>query len=463
MKKSTLLLIYTVCLISFVALSWWLLFRDVRALSGFQALYPLFENQLNNFRTVLLGFSLNVLPTILFAFVGIISFATYFLLLKKNFLTKDVNKMAIIFQLIIFLSYPVLSTDIFSYVFSDRVATEYGQNKWLIAPNVYPNDKFEHFADWKEKTNVYGYVNHLIYLPANYLGNDDVFTTILLYKITAMIFAVACVIVLNILLADRVDKERSFYLKLILWNPLFLLEILGSAHNDIFLIFFLLLSILFWMKKNWLLAGAVIAVSLQIKIISIIYFLFFSLQLFQKKKTIVLFSYLMAFFIINIFSFIFMRVDPITFVSRVVYNTQSYWQSLPGLFSMYLPAINKLSTFSFFVFGLGLIFIQLKKKWNPIQSSIIAILGYLFFFNGAYWNWYVLWVLFFVPFIKNIYLRNLIVLLTLTSLLAYPLLWTSYRFGFGNPIWPIVTYLWIFGVPLGYLSYNYLQYNKGQK
>jgi hypothetical protein len=452
--KKILLLIFSLSLVGLVILTWWVLFRDQRALNGFESLYPFFNGQLISSRQLLLEYSLNVVPTILFAVLGLISFAAYLFLLKKQMPVKKVIRFALIFQFVVFFAYPVLSTDIFSYMYSNRVSSEYGQNKWLVSPDNFPDDKFGQFADWKDKTNVYGYINHLIYTPADYFGNDDVLTTLLLYKITTLIFAVATIFVLKELLSNKSTEDQSFYLKLILWNPLFLFEILGSGHNDIFLIFFILLSILFWNRKNWLMAGILLAFSMQIKLISIVLFGYFAVKLLQNKQVKELFKYSVSFIIVNIFSFILMKVNPLTFLKRVFYNSESYWQSLPGIFEKFFPNVDIPFTIIFAIVGVTLIYLQFKKNWSPIYASLLALFMYLLFFTGAYWNWYVLWIFILIPFIKNKKIKKAVVILTFTSFMAYPLLWFSHRFGFGNPAWDILSYLWIFGVPIGFLGYN---------
>lgn len=453
-NKQLLVFILGMTFVGFVILSWWLLFRDERALQGFEAVYPFLSGNLTSFRAVLLQYSLNVVPTILFLILGIFSFWAYFQSLKKNYSINTVIKYALIFQLVVFFSYPILSTDIFSYVFSNRVATEYHQNKWLVSPDHFSNDTFEQFADWKQKTNIYGYVNHLLYLPAEYLGNDGVFSTIVLYKVTTAIFALLTLVLFLKLVSDLSEQKREYYLKLVFWNPLFLLEILGSGHNDIFLLFFILLSLFAWKNKNYIFAGAAIALSVQVKLISIIFFGFYFLKLLQQKKISESLLYGGSFLSINIFSFALMQVNPLLFLQRVFYNAESYWQSLPGLASRFLPMISIPFTAIFALICFTLLFFQFKKNWNPLFTSILSIFLYLLFFTGAYWNWYVLWIFLFVPFMKNALLERSIVVFTVTSFFAYPLLWFSHRFGFGNSVWDVVQYVWIFCVPIGYMLYN---------
>ncbi|GIK84011.1 MAG: hypothetical protein BroJett025_06330 [Patescibacteria group bacterium] len=452
----------TISLVGFVILSWWLLFRDERAVKGFEVVYPFLNGSLFNTRHLLLQYSLNVIPTILFTFFALVGFGSYILLLKKEIAVRKVVIWSVVFQTIVFVSYPVLSTDIFSYIFSDRVKSEYGQNTWTVAPLKFTQDPFYNFADWKDQTNAYGYVHHLTYLPAVTLGGDDVFTTVLLYKLTAAAFAIASIFIFLHIVADRTEREKSFYLRLLFWNPLFLLEYLGSGHNDALMIFFLLSGLLFWQKKNWLLAGILLACSVQVKLLPIIYVGFLCLHVLQNKNLKGFFQFFGSFSIITAFSFMLMQVSPLTFLSRVFYNTTSYWQSLPALVERLSPGLDIPYTVVFALSGLALVFLQLKKNWNPIFTASLAFLIYFSFFTGAYWNWYVLWIFVVLSQIKNALWERTILLFTLTSLMAYPLLWFSHRFGFGNVFWSLGTYLWIFGVPIGFLGYNYCKLQKGK-
>ena len=457
-SSKLLLLILTTSFFCFVVLSWWLLFRDQRALAGFESIYPFFNGSLLATRQFLLGYSLNVLPTVLFALVSITSFAAYFLLLQKQFLVRTVIAWALFFQLITFISYPILSTDIFSYAFSQRVFVEYQENIWLVPPEKYSTDMFAQFADWKDKTNVYGVLNQIIYIPATYLGRADVFSTIVLYKLTVAVFSVASIFVLAKILEDK--SRQAFYLKVVFWNPLFLLETVGSGHNDTILLFFILVSFLSWKQKKFALAGIFLALAVQIKLIPIICFGFCALSLLQNKKIIPLLKFITTFFTVTALSFAVMAVSPLVFLERVLYNTSSYWQSLPGLFKQFLPELTLPFTLLFGVFCLYLVYLQVRKSLSPFLSFCLALLGYLFFFTGAYWNWYVLWLLVPVACIKNTTMRNTVLLFSFTSCLAYPLLWFSHRFAFGSPLWPIIQYALLFGVPMGFLGYNY---NKLQK
>lgn len=454
-SQQVLLFILTASLIGFVLLSWWLLFRDERAIAGFEAINLNWNGQLFQIRELLLNYSLNVLPTILFAFFTILSFGAYFFLLQKKIALKTVLFWSVTFQICVFFAYPILSTDIYSYIFSDRVSSVYKENTWKVVPATFTEDNFYSFADWKMQTNAYGYVHHLVYAPAVYLGSENFFLTMVLYKCTAFVFTLASIFALLFLLSNRTEQEKSYYVRLLFWNPLLLLEFVGTAHNDSVMAFFLLLGMAFWMKKSWFLAGTFIACAIQVKLLPIIYFGFLFVYLLQRRNIQGLFKFVGSFLLVTSSSFVLMQVSPVQFLERVFYNATSYWQSLPALLSRFAPTVTLPYTVLFGLSGLLLLFLQVKNKWNPIGTGMVAFLLYFTFFTGSYWNWYVLWIFVLLPLIKSEHFKNAILLMTFVSLFAYPLLWFSYRFGFGHPIWPIATYVWIFGVPIGYLGYNY--------
>ncbi|MDQ5951216.1 MAG: hypothetical protein QG639_493, partial [Patescibacteria group bacterium] len=141
-------------------------FREERALVGISRFLPGSEPFLSTTREQLLTLGLNTVPTLLFGLLAMVAFAAYFFSLSTQLHKKNTIIFAVLFQLIVFFSYPVLSTDIFSYIFSDRVFTEYGQNIWKVIPNTFSEDPYWLLSDWKDETKVYGAVNQVLYLPA---------------------------------------------------------------------------------------------------------------------------------------------------------------------------------------------------------------------------------------------------------------------------------------------------------
>ena len=452
-KTAPLLLAF--CFLSFVVLSWWLLFRDERALAGIGSFYPEWGSRLVEIREWLLARSLNVLPTLIFGLTGILAFAAYWFSLHVNISRRTSIIFAVAFPLIVFFSYPILSTDIFSYIYSDRVLVEYGQNPWLVKPGVFPDDPFGLLADWTEQTKVYGLVNQIIYLPAAVLGGGKLLPTVVTYKLVALIYLLLTLAIVIGLVRDLEEVKQANIIRALFWNPLLVLEFAGAGHNDIAMAFFLLLSLAAWQKNVMWLAGIILALSVQVKLIPLLIFGFFALSLLQKKQIRPLLDFGLGFAATNALAFLIIGISPLEFLSRVFYNTTVYWQSLPGLVSRFIPELGL--PFSLIFIGVIAILaaLQFKKNWSPIITSALALSIYLVFFNAANWNWYIL-----LPFVLIMFaegagkLKNYLLLATFTDLLAYPLLWLSHRFGYGHPGWEVAIYTIIFWIPLVLIKFK---------
>jgi hypothetical protein len=375
-----------VCFISFNILSWILLFRDKRALTGIGAFYPQLHTSLFAIQYFLLHHWLNTIPTVLFAITALIAFYCYIQSISLAISLKKTILFSIIFGTIMLFSYPILSTDIYSYIFSERVGVVHHANIWQVKPSVFTADPFSAFADWKETISVYGGLNYLLYLLPSAIGNNHLIPLLFLYKLLPSLFTLGTIYLLYVLLLENKQNNLSKKIRLVLWNPLFILEIFGSGHNDGIMIFFTLLSYYFYRQKRWFWVGISLTLAIQIKLIPIVLLFFFIAALLRKKLILASFKILFTFILLNSIFFIFMRVSVFDFLQRVFYNGSVYWQSLPNLVRYFLPKGAIVITIGFLLWLTRFIAL-LKKKENPLTSYATVLLVYLLFVSTAYWNW----------------------------------------------------------------------------
>ncbi len=438
----------SLCFFTYLILSWVLLFRDPRAIIGIGNLYPAAKDFLFSMQTILSGYGLNSIPTIIFAAVSVAAVILYLIALKVKFTLKQIILFTVLFQIVTFVSFPILSTDIFSYIFSERVATVHGENIWQVKPATFPDDQFGVLADWKDTTSVYGGIHFLLYLLPSYIGQNDLVTLVILYKLVPALFAAGIFYVLYLVLKEQKKNYLNWALIFVFWNPIFILEIFGSGHNDSMMIFFTLLSYYFFRKKLWFFAGIILALAVQVKLIPIVLFFFCLLSLVKKKKYLGLLSFVAGFVSINTLLFSFMQVNLIEFLQRVAYNGGVYWQSLPTVLLLFQPQLIQVVFVLFLLWLLYFTWQVWKHDIEPVYAYIVVLLVYLLFISTAYWNWYVLWILPLIPLVLDKKLLLTTVGLSITSLFAYPLLWVIYRINTQSVIWPIITYILIFIPPI---------------
>ena len=447
MKKiinNNLFAVLSLSYVLFTVLSWVLLFRDIRALKGISSFYTFLQPTLFSTREYLLHHGLNSVVTVLFLLIALVAIGAYLYSLKLQISIRKTIIFAVIFQVIMFFSYPVLSTDIFSYLSTQRVATEYNQNIWKVKPASFPDDKFGKLADWKDTTSIYGGTHFSLYYLPPKLERYNLLLLITEYKLIALLFSLGTMVIAYKLLVVLKSDSIAQSLRLLFWNPLYVLEIAGSGHNDIIMIFFMLAAFYYFRKNILFISGILFAIAVQVKIIPIILFVFCILTLLKNKSYISSLKISLAFISTNAVYFLAMQITPIEFIQRVAFNNGVYWQSLPNIFSTYLPFMNQYILLLFVVFSSLYCLRFLRTNQQPLEAYAFIVLVYLFVINSAYWNWYVLWGLSVAPFIHNRRLRTMTVILSCTSLLAYPFLWIIYRVSTPAPIWGVVQYLLLF-------------------
>jgi len=166
------------------------------------------------------------------------------------------------------------------------------------------------------------------------------------------------------------------------WNPLVIMETAVNGHLDIVMVFFMLLSLLFFYKQRYILSGITLAGAVLSKLIPIILLPLFFFNLLKQK------------FLGGSRGAIFQKSPPgrrrqlrksgsflISFLLTVVFFYAFYWGSAVNMF---LTAVNYSSTWYFNnpVFS----FILMLAKSNPlahlISFSVFTVIFLFIFFSS---------------------------------------------------------------------------------
>lgn len=107
-------------------------------------------------------------------------FVSYLYTLK---LTKLPWKLVLVIGLIFSLAYPMLSSDVFKYLFGAREILVYHANPYLLTPNTFPDDTWIRFMRWVHTTTPYGPIFTLYTIPFYILGLGKFVPTLYLYKL----------------------------------------------------------------------------------------------------------------------------------------------------------------------------------------------------------------------------------------------------------------------------------------
>src|SRR3989344_5615444 len=154
-------------------------------------------------------------------------YLVYFLslwLVKKQVMTrKQMWWMIGITSLLIF-AYPAFSHDLFNYMFDARIVTDYGLSPSFFKALDFPNDLWVRFMHWTHRYYPYGPVWLWLTLIPAILGSNKFVITLMLFKITFLIFHLCnCWLVFKI--AQLLNPKHS-YMSVVFYafNPLILIE-----------------------------------------------------------------------------------------------------------------------------------------------------------------------------------------------------------------------------------------------
>lgn len=161
-----------------------------------------------------------------------------------SFSKKKVLPVLIISVLFLIFSYPALSYDLFNYMTTAKVAYTHHENPYLIMPIEITNEPYLAFTRAANKVALYGPVWIVITAIPHAIGLSSIWGTILAFKaLNAILFGIFAFLIYTV---TKAWKNVLFFI----FNPLILIEVLVSGHNDIYIMVFAVLGIIFWGKRG---------------------------------------------------------------------------------------------------------------------------------------------------------------------------------------------------------------------
>jgi len=339
-------------------------------------------NFFTNFQTYLWQ---NVLPlrnfrTIFFFVLIILIFCNYLLILKnwsKLNLDNKKNfwKFLIIISLPLIFSYNALSHDLFNYIFNAKMVVELGGNPHIQTALDFPSEPMLRFMNNTHSVAPYGYGWTVLSLLPYLAGLGKFSLTFIVFKLFAFLS-----LLLTLSISEKFFKKINYrQLAIFFFNPLVLIEVLSSAHNDL-----------------WMLAPALLALYLanQLDLGS-----HFNLTNHLEKNKLIKLILIIILMAISI-SIKYATLVLVPFIFYFIFKEKLNKSSL---------AKYKLST----------------SKYNFDFMSLVLFLPLFTERSKQFLPWYLLWPLVFIPFVKNKFWRNLLIVFSVSSLLRY-LPWLYY-------------------------------------
>jgi hypothetical protein len=199
---------------------------------------------------------------IIFLVIILVLFAAYLYFLKFP------PKFTVIAgaALILVLSYPALTYDVFNYIATAKVTYLYRENPYIVMPTEIPNEPNLAFTRAANKTALYGPVWIALSAFPHYAGMGNVWRTFIAFKaLNAVFYFGFCYLIY------RVTKKMTNVI-FFAANPLVLIEVLMNGHNDIYMMLAAIGGLLLWQQNrkiygffllaaSWLVKGATLVLT----------------------------------------------------------------------------------------------------------------------------------------------------------------------------------------------------------
>lgn len=169
--------------------------------------------------------------------------AIYFILAIKS-ATWQINKWMLIFALsvpLLFSFAAFTSYDIFNYIFDARIVTQYHQNPYQYSALSFAGDPMLHFMRWTHRTYPYG---PMWLVPG-------IIITLISSKLLIQMFLFKLLATSTLIFtAHLMSSKLKTNAYLLIFNPLIILEVLISAHNDVYIMFFTVIALVYLTRKK---------------------------------------------------------------------------------------------------------------------------------------------------------------------------------------------------------------------
>lgn len=225
-------------------------------------------------------------------------FGCFYLLMKNNQISfTNLAGIAIIFRLIFLFAIPNLSQDFYRFIWDGRMLFE-GLNPYLSLPetfiqqNNYPIAQADEIYAGMGELNGSHYTNYpplnqLCFLVVALFAKESIYGSVIVLRLIIILADIGILYV-----GKRLLERLNLPIKNIFWyilNPFIIIEMTGNLHFESVMLFFLIFGMYKLYQQKWIWAAVLIACSISVKLIPLLFLpLFFQWFVFRKKTSQVL-------------------------------------------------------------------------------------------------------------------------------------------------------------------------------
>ncbi|MFN8521500.1 MAG: hypothetical protein U0821_00150 [Chloroflexota bacterium] len=324
--------------------------------------------------------------------------------------------------------YPLLSSDIYKYVFDGRILGVYHLNPFLHVPAEFPDDRFYDLVYWKAVVNAHGPIWRVAEAGAALAGGESCRWSVLWMKGWSALAYLGTGALLYATIRPTSPGHAITRTALYLWSPLVMLETAQNGHNDAVAALLALGSVVLARRGRLEMAFLVLAAAALVKPLAVVLGPLLLVAALVRPRRLVAGVSMAAVLTGVAYAPFWAGTATLQGLSRAhIFSASPAEALLLGLQGVGVSldaAIPLASGAANAAFGLG----ALAIAWAHFQGRVDLYWGAfatMFWYGlvGAQWfnPWYLLWMMPFACLVEDARARVLGITFSVLALLVYPL------------------------------------------
>jgi hypothetical protein len=322
----------------------------------------------------------------------------------------------LVFSAVFLFMAPFDALDIYDNISHGRIVGIYEANPYRQLIADYPHDPFYKYPRWKKSPSAYGPIWEMLAGLTAKLSGNGIVANVLGFKILPGIFHLASVGIVMLILR-RVAPEHTLAGALLLgWNPVVLYETWGNGHNDIAMVFWILLAAWWIIQNRYTLATLSLVIGALIKFIPVLLIPtalligWFNLQTSRARLAFLVKTAIATFLIIPAAYYPFWNGFASFSVAR---RMQLFTTSIPSVMvrlldptlgfskSAQLVSLGTLGLLVVFILVQSIQMIKHESSRHFPQAAFIILAFYLMVTCLWFQQWYSLWLIGLAPLLSG--------------------------------------------------------------
>ncbi len=253
---------------------------------------PRWAHSLLVFAAFLLHFSFAVLIERFHTSAVLLSFGALWMVFLIQWADREISvkRMIVVGMLLrglYLLVFPELSDDVFRYIWDGMLVNE-GISPYSMVPSKWAElglgESFGtmlHQLNSPEYYSVYPPMLQYVFAASVWLGDAELLSSIIYLRVFVLLTELGSMVLLHKLLKAWQLNERNLMLYAL--NPLVIIEFAGNLHGEVFMVFFLLLSLWLLVHQRQWLSSVVFAFSVGTKLLPLMFLPFYVKRLGWSK------------------------------------------------------------------------------------------------------------------------------------------------------------------------------------